>query len=158
MISTMDAQLISLIISLFAGLTIGLLFDLYRTFNYYIRPPKVFLYFMDLIFWVATCIIVFTMLLNADFAELRIYTFAGMGIGVLIYFRLFSQYILWFYRSAAYIILKAIRLFFMLMRLPFRLLYNVLWYPAEVIKRSAVGVGKRICGWALPKIKNLRKM
>lgn len=158
MILTMDAQLISLIISVFAGLTIGLLFDLYRTLNYYIRPPRGFLYFMDLFFWIATCVIVFTLLLNADFAELRIYTFAGMGIGLLIYFKLFSQYILWFYRFVIYIMLKAMRVSYMLIRLPFRLVYNALWYPMEAVKRSAGGIGRKIYSRVSPKLKNLRKM
>lgn len=158
MILSMDAQLISLIISVFAGLTIGLLFDLYRTVNYYTKPPRFFLYFMDLIFWIVTCIVIFIMLLNADFAELRIYTFAGMGIGVLIYFKLFSEYILWFYRFMVYIILKAVRMLFMLVKLPLKLIYNILWYPAEFIKKSAVQAGKKVNGWISPKIKNLKKV
>lgn len=142
MVSTADAQLVSLIVSVFAGLVIGLLFDLYRTINYYTRPPRAFLYFMDLLFWIITGIIVFIVLLNADFAMIRMYTFAGMALGVFIYVKVFSEYILRFYRGGIYVIVKFIRLTFITLMLPFKVFYNITWMPVHRAKKSfASGLG-----------------
>lgn len=135
MISTIEAQFISLVISVFAGLMIGLLFDLYRTVNYYARPSKAFLHFMDLLFWIGTGSVVFIILLNADFAQIRIYTFAGMGIGIFIYFKLFSCYIIKIYRLTAYVIGKVFRMAYIFVTLPFKLLYNLMWTLSNYTKR-----------------------
>jgi spore cortex biosynthesis protein YabQ len=142
MILPIDTQLMSLVISVFAGLAVGLLFDLYRTINYYIRPPKAFLYFADLAFWIITGVIVFIMLLSADFAQLRIYTFAGMGIGIFVYFKIFSEYVLKFYRALIYIVTKTFRVAVIFITLPFKLIRNALWYPMDLIRRIFIKTGK----------------
>jgi spore cortex biosynthesis protein YabQ len=129
MVSTVEAQLISLIISVFAGLAVSLLFDLYRTINYYIKPSKPFVHVMDLLFWLAGGVVVFIILLRADFAELRVYTFIGIIVGVFVYFKLFSEYVLKFFRWIIYALLKTIRIILILVFLPFKLVYNILWAP-----------------------------
>lgn len=154
MVPNIEAQFISLIMSVFAGLMIGLLFDLYRTVNYYTRPSKAFLYFMDLLFWIITFSIVFIILLNADFAQLRVYTFGGMGIGIFTYFKLFSQYMLKFYRFAAYAVGKIIRLSFILITFPFKLLYSLLWSPVHFIINSIKGGGRVLKKSLVSGIKN----
>lgn len=159
MILTIEAQFISLLMSVFAGLMVGLLFDLYRTINYYARPSKAFLYFMDLLFWIVTCSVVFIILLNADFARLRVYTFAGMGIGIFIYFKLFSGYMLKFYRLTGYAAGKFCRLLFIMITLPFKILYNLLWTPMNFVKKllGRVGRGLKICIVSVMRKINIRK-
>lgn len=147
MLSPIEAQFMSLIISVFAGLIIGLLFDFYRTINYYTRPTKTFLLFMDLLFWLVTVGITFSILLRADFAELRLFTFVGVSIGVLIYFKLFTLYILKLYRLVIYIIIKVIRVLFVFIILPFKLLYNLMWIPANFTAKLTKNTGKRISLW-----------
>jgi len=140
MIPSMEAQVISLIMSVFAGLAVGVLFDLYRTFNYYTRPSKAFLYFMDLLFWIITGSVVFVILLKADFAELRVYTFTGMGIGIFIYFKLFTEYILKFYRTTIYVIIKLTRITIITVIFPFKLLYSLMWTPINLINKHIDGI------------------
>lgn len=134
MISLVEAQLISSIISIFAGTAIGLLFDLYRTINYFTRPNKNFLHLMDLLFWVISGSIVFFILLSADFGLIRVYTFLGICIGVFIYFKLFSEYILRFYRFIIYFLLKILRITITFILLPFNLLYNFIWLLVNKVK------------------------
>lgn len=135
MISSVEAQFLSILISVFAGIALGILFDLYRTINFFTRPNKFFLYIMDLLFWIVTGGAVFFILLRADFAELRIYTFAGIIIGVAIYFKLFTAYVLKLYRWIIYAAIKSIRLLFIFIMLPLKLLYNGLWIMLNYIKR-----------------------
>lgn len=133
MITTIDEQLTALIVSLFAGIAVGLLFDLYRVIVCYIKPSKAFLYFTDLLFWIVTSIEAFAILLNADFADVRLYTFAGIGIGTLIHFKLFSTYITRFYRGAIYAVCKMFRIGFMLLLLPVKFFSSALWNLANHI-------------------------
>lgn len=144
MISTIDEQLISLIMSLFTGIAVGLLFDLYRVITSYIRPSKAFLYFTDLLFWIVTAIEAFAILLNADFAAVRLYTFAGMGIGMFIYFKLFSEYIIKFYKGTIYVICKIFRLCFMLLLLPVKFLRSMLWNAVNYVKNKVSCIVKSI--------------
>lgn len=136
MILTVEAQLMSIIISIFAGLMIGLLFDLYRTINYFAKPSKAFLHFMDLLFWVLTGCTVFFMLLKADYAELRVYTFIGIIMGLFIYFKLFTEYVLRFYRAIIYVVGKTIRLIFIFITYPVKLVYNLLWNAVNFIGKQ----------------------
>lgn len=138
MISSVEAQFISLIISTFAGITVGLLFDLYRMINYYVRPLKGFQHFMDLLFWIITGLAVFTILLRADFAMLRIYTFVGISTGVFIYFKLFTQYVLKFYIGVIGTAIKIIRIIIIFSILPFKLLYNLIWTPVNFLKKAVI--------------------
>lgn len=156
MISTVEAQFVSLVISVFAGIASGLLFDLYRSVNYYTRPSKTFLYFMDLLFWLITASVVFAILLRADFAQLRIYTFGGIGIGIFIYFKLFSEYILKLYRWFIYVIVKTIRIIIILLILPFKIVYNLMWYPSNFIKKTANNMFHKVSIWISLKIKPVK--
>lgn len=147
MISSVEAQFLSLLISVFAGIALGVLFDLYRTINFFTRPKKLFLYIMDLLFWIVTGGAVFFILLRADFAELRIYTFAGIIIGVAIYFKLFTAYVLKLYRWIIYGAIKFIRLLFIFIMLPLKLLYSGLWMMLNYIKSMV----NRIYIWIMQK-------
>lgn len=138
MISSVEAQFISLIISTFAGIAIGLLFDLYRVINYYAKPQKSFQYLMDLLFWVITGIVVFIILLQADFGMLRVYTFVGISIGVFLYFKLFTAYVMKFYIFTINTLVKVIRITIIFAVLPFKLIYNLMWIPANYIKKAIV--------------------
>jgi spore cortex biosynthesis protein YabQ len=136
MISTVEAQFISLIMSIYAGIIIGILFDMYRTLNLYMKPSRFFINIMDLLFWLITAVVVFSILLRADYAMLRLYTFAGICIGIFIYFKLFSHFILKFYRLVIYAIIKLLRIIAILLMLPLKLLRNIMWYPVNGAKKA----------------------
>jgi hypothetical protein len=111
---------------------------------------------MDLLFWLVTGAAVFIILLNADFAQLRLYTFAGMGIGIFIYFMLFSEYILKSYRFITYAIAKIIRLVFIVVTFPFKLVYHLIWVPANYVKKYLYRAGRNLKKWLLKKLKALK--
>lgn len=146
MISSVEVQFLSLLIAVFAGIAAGLLFDLYRTVNYCIKPSKIFTHIMDLLFWVIAGCIVFSILLRAEFAKIRIYTFVGMSIGIFIYIKLFSEYVLKFCRILFHIIARIIRISIIIVILPFKLLYNLLWFPLVRLRRMFFKICKSIKG------------
>jgi len=147
----------SLIISVFAGLAASCVFDLYRTITYYTRPKKAFLYFMDLLFWLVVGITVFAILLNAEFAQLRVYTFAGIAIGIFIYFKLFSEYILKFYRMLFYSVAKLFRMMVIIITFPFKIMHSLMWAPLNAVKKILNKIGNNAGRWISVKIKMLKK-
>lgn len=148
MISTLESQFVFVLISIYAGLMIGLLFDFYRTINLYLKPGKFLQSFMDILFWLAATILTFVILLRADYSLLRIYTFVGLALGLFIYLKLFSIYMLKFYRGVFYSIINLVRFSFILITFPFKLLYNVLWFPVNAVKKFITSgfklIGKKV--------------
>ncbi|MBE3577884.1 MAG: spore cortex biosynthesis protein YabQ [Limnochordales bacterium] len=74
-----------------AGLMIGLLFDLYRLGRWLFRPGRIGTYVGDILFWLLLTPVLFVLLLFTNGGELRLYVFAGLAGGCLLYFRLFSR-------------------------------------------------------------------
>jgi spore cortex biosynthesis protein YabQ len=157
MISTIEAQFIFIIVSIYAGLMIGLLFDLYRTINLVTRPGKFFQGLMDILFWLTATVITFIILLRADYAMLRIYTFMGLALGIFIYSKLFSVYVLKFYRWMVYSVINSVRFSIILITFPFKLLYNVLWSPVNALRKAIVSGTKVINKKISSKLKRIHK-
>jgi spore cortex biosynthesis protein YabQ len=76
------------------GLTMGLVFDLYRVVSRKFRIPRWLLPALDLVYWAAATLGVFKVLLGHNHGEVRLYVFLGLGIGVTGYFGLFSPWVL----------------------------------------------------------------
>jgi spore cortex biosynthesis protein YabQ len=101
---------------------------------------------MDLLFWIVTGLVVFAILLRADYAEIRIYTFIGISIGVFIYIKLFSEYVLKFFRWTFYLVGKTFRIIIVLIIMPFKVLYNILWSPVTWLKKTLSKALKGLAG------------
>lgn len=76
------------------GLSMGLVFDLYRAVSHRFRIPRWLLPALDLAYWAAATLVVFRVLLIHNHGEVRLYVFLGLGIGVTGYFGVFSAGIL----------------------------------------------------------------
>ena len=80
--------------TIYGGLIIGFLYDLYRLFRYYRKPKKVATFFEDFIFWVIVSLISLYILLNSNYGELRGFIFIGFVTGAVLYYTLFSGLII----------------------------------------------------------------
>jgi spore cortex biosynthesis protein YabQ len=87
-------QLRLLIIMCGAGFFIGLLYDIFRLFRGIFRPKRLFTAITDLIFWVFVTITICVALVYSNYGELRVGGLVGIVIGVLIYFNIFSSWII----------------------------------------------------------------
>lgn len=80
------------LITMLTGVGLGLWIDLYRFINGRGKLP--FIPVWDLFFWAVNTCIVFTVLMNVNFLELRLYVLLSMGIGLFIYYKYLSCHIL----------------------------------------------------------------
>ncbi|HHV45644.1 MAG TPA: spore cortex biosynthesis protein YabQ [Tissierellia bacterium] len=77
--------------SVYAGLLIGLAFDLYRVIRYFIKPKRILSGIEDLLFWIVVAIIFFYIINKSNWGELRGFIFFGTFLGGIIYIKVLSR-------------------------------------------------------------------
>lgn len=88
--SFVNIQLSSFLLVLLTGILLGGFFDLYRVFRSVIKTGKLGDGIGDVIFWLLAFIVVTPMLFWSTYLELRLYVWAALVIGMVIYFWVFS--------------------------------------------------------------------
>src|SRR5690625_731829 len=92
---TLTDQVYALCMTIAAGFSMGLLFDIYRVLRSFMRPKRWGSHVADVLYWVIVAPLVFVFLLIGNWGELRYYVFIGLSLGIFVYFQIFSSFILW---------------------------------------------------------------
>ncbi|WDV45546.1 spore cortex biosynthesis protein YabQ [Clostridiaceae bacterium M8S5] len=87
-------QVIIFLTTVYGGLIIGFIYDLYRVFRFFIRPKRVATIIEDLLFWILVSIISVGILFYSNWGQLRGYVFIGFLLGVIIYTLLLSRFVM----------------------------------------------------------------
>lgn len=91
---TLQIQFVTLGMMSAGGLTLGVLFDLYRVLSGQLKVPYWLKAVLDLLYWIIGTLIVFKLLYESNWGEVRPFIFLGLGIGITIYFLVFSRTII----------------------------------------------------------------
>jgi len=89
--SAVGEQAWILLLTVLAGMVLGLFFDVFRVGRQIFRPSRYVLFFLDLLFWLLAALFVFLVLLAGNRGEVRAFIFAGLSAGWLLYALLFSR-------------------------------------------------------------------
>lgn len=85
-------QLYIVISFFFAGIIIGVLFDIFRVTRKSFKTPNIIIYIEDILFWILTgLIIILTTFLHTD-GQIRLYMILMLITGTFTYFILVSKY------------------------------------------------------------------
>ena len=84
-------QLGSFLITVFAGMLLGVIFDFFRILSGRLSFRGCFTTFADLLFWLLATVVVFAAFVFGNWGEVRLYMFIGLLSGGLLYYRLFSR-------------------------------------------------------------------
>ncbi|MBH5320713.1 spore cortex biosynthesis protein YabQ [Paenibacillus sp. GSMTC-2017] len=76
---------------LLSGLGMGVVFDSYRVVSNELRFPRWWLPVLDIVYWMASAVIVFRVLYASNNGEVRAYVFLGLALGVILYYWLLSK-------------------------------------------------------------------
>jgi spore cortex biosynthesis protein YabQ len=87
------AQWMTIASMMLCGLSMGLVFDVYRVASHRFHVARWLLPGLDVVYWAAATLAVFSILLESNQGEVRMYVFLGLGIGVTGYFGLFSHWV-----------------------------------------------------------------
>ena len=122
MIFDMSKQITLFVFSLLSGMFIGVLFDFYRVIRGFEVSGKVITAIQDILFWVLTGILVFIFMMITNYAYMSFNVFAFNGIGLFLYFKIFSSYIIKLWNKIlSYLVIIS------------RVVINWLFYPLRII-------------------------
>ncbi len=71
--------------TVYVGVLLGLIYDIYRAFRMITKPGRLLLAVFDLLFWILAALFSFTMLFKVNGGEIRVYAFIGLALGWGIY-------------------------------------------------------------------------
>ncbi|NLJ75977.1 MAG: spore cortex biosynthesis protein YabQ [Peptococcaceae bacterium] len=135
------------------GIIAAVGFDYYRAVRRAFRLKKAGFFLGDIIFWLVTTVIVFILLILANWGEMRLYVFLGLGLGVLLYFCLFSKPVSRLIWIKFYILYRLWRYFVLVISYiwkavlaPFRLVIMLVSYPFQYCRLLFIKLGRKLRG------------
>lgn len=132
--------------TLYGGIVIGFIYDLYRIFRLILRPKKIATFIEDFIFWMVISVAALWVLIFSNDGQLRFYNFLGFILGALLYNKMLSKFVI---RNMVWI-LRGIRKIFKfigrILLMPVRALMNILYIPYKSIKKRMKPLYYRIRG------------
>jgi spore cortex biosynthesis protein YabQ len=134
MVTSANIQLYYFLITIAAGLIIGVLFDIYRIIRGFNNPGNFITAAADILFWLFAAILIFIYFLFTTNGELRYYTVVAVIIGLILYFKIISNSLVKSIRWSVYYILKLFRLLIMYLFYPVKLLIYLIGYIIYIIK------------------------
>lgn len=91
MILSIETQLGYFFSTILAGFIVGMMFDVYRVIRGSNPPNKIIAAISDILFWILSALVSFVFLIVTNNGDLRYYTFVGIIIGILFYFKIISR-------------------------------------------------------------------
>ncbi|NMB45783.1 MAG: spore cortex biosynthesis protein YabQ [Firmicutes bacterium] len=162
---TLAGQVYGFAVTITAGLSLGLLFDLYRLWRRATRPQRMVTALSDILFWMIATPLTYVYLLMGNWGELRFYVFLGLLLGLFLYFMVFSVLVLNLLITVSYYVAAVvgglIQGFWLLVTLPWegaaRWRSRRCWQPGRVRISKAARRGRSRPKWLGPKWQFLPK-
>lgn len=131
--ASLSQQMISFFVAISTGFLIGLFFDVYRIVGMRIFPRLMARRIFDLFWWAAVTALVFYILLQLTWGQVRLYILLGQALGCAAYFSKFSHTVL---PGIRWVTERAVRLLLLFLRLlswPLKLLKKIVFLPLAFI-------------------------
>ncbi len=135
---TVADQTIIFLSCIACGITIGLVFDLFRIFRRIIRTNDFITLLQDIIYWLIASVIVFAFILNFNSGELRWYEFLGVFLGAGMYLLTISSIIIEASIFTLQFIFKIFSLIVKIICVPIMFIYGIIKKPIFVV----INIGK----------------
>ena len=140
-------QLYLLCIFTLSGFLIRILFDIFRILRKSFKTPDFITYIEDFIFWSLTGIYLLFIIFKFSFGEIRIFMFAGLIIGFIVYMVTLSKYfisinvkIITFLKNLILKILRVIAFPFITL---YKFLKRLLFKPITFMTINIMGILKK---------------
>lgn len=126
---TVEFQSFVFIFTVYGGIIIGILYDIYRVLKGSRRRDKFITSIWDVAFLAAAMLVVLWAVFSSNYGDIRAYVFIGFIVGLFLYDKILSRIAL-----AVFLFIKRNTVFFFkttnnILILPFKFLFNLLWYP-----------------------------
>lgn len=124
------------------GIIMGMLYDLIRIFRKIIHHPNWMVQIEDLLYWLTCGCFAFIMLYWENYGQIRVFVFAGILIGSVLYFLTFS---IIFMKIASWLIFwlkKIVNYLIKLVLAPIRCIIRILNLPYQYIRKLFTNLNK----------------
>lgn len=126
-------QFQSFFFTVLIGLLLGFIVDGYRTLANRVPGKSALRMAGDILLWVFLAGLVFFLLLLNNWGEVRAYVLIGMAVGLMIYRRKCSSYVVRFWQTVFVAAGKLWRLAVALLLFPFRFMQKILFVPLGIV-------------------------
>ena len=126
-----------------AGLSIGLLFDVFRLSRKYIDTKDMVTYIEDIVFWFLVGGIVLVTVHLSNNGQLRGFVFLGIILGVVFYFLLLSKLLMKMLSNVIEIMIKILEIIIRFVARPAKFVFKIIYSPIKYILMK-VGTAKKI--------------
>lgn len=151
---TLHVQFVTMGMMCLGGVSLGTLFDLYRVLAGQLKVAPWLKAILDLLYWFIGTIVVFLLLYESNWGEIRPFIFLGLGIGICLYFLLFSGLVVRLIRFCIRVIVAAVRIGRRMIELfiiaPVRWLYRLLIVLIGFLTATAIFLYKIMVQLLLP--------
>lgn len=148
------------ITSIFWGVILIVLYDIFRILRRVIKHSNFVVMLEDISYWSVNAILVFRMIFQYNNGVIRTYTIIGVFVGMILYFNTFSDlvvnYISSFINGTLDLIVKVIRKIIWIIEWPFRFIFKkVKKVGGMLLKKVSTFVKKNLRKLVLPHINRL---
>lgn len=106
MTADLTGQAITFLLTGLAGFAFGLVYDGFRIFRKMLHHNPILTAIEDVLFWVLSTLLLFTLLVHINFGQVRFFTLLGVALGIILYLCTLSRIILPFGTKCATAIRK----------------------------------------------------
>lgn len=138
MILSMSRQAVLFFMTIGIGFVIGLVYDGFRILRKIIYHPDFLTYLEDVIYWLIVSVIMFYIMLNKNYGEIRFFSILGVFLGMCLYFLTLSALILKISLTIINFIKKLIIVIVKIILAPFKLIYRLAYPPVIFCKKKIV--------------------
>lgn len=142
------------------GIVAAFCYDYYRELRKAFRLKKFGTFLGDLIYWLVMAVLVFVLLLKANWGEVRMYVFMGLGLGALLYYGVLSKPVSRLVRLKFYVLYRLWKFFVAIIQFiwnavlfPFRLVIKIIAFPLHYLVLAYKKAGRKLKNFAGGKIK-----
>lgn len=122
--------------TLYGGIIIGFVYDIYRIFRYFFKPKKIATFIEDLIFWIIVSLIALIILLFSNWGEIRGYVFLGFISGAFLYHKLLSKIVITIIVHIVRYIINLLKYILGIIFIPFKFIGRCLYKPYYIISKK----------------------
>lgn len=142
--NTVGSQAYIFFTTLYGGIVIGFVYDIYRIFRYFFKPKKVATFIEDLVFWLIVSVIALFILFFSSWGELRGFIFLGFVSGAFIYSKFLSKIVITILVYIIRCLLKALKYVYSTLTYPLRKLGHTLYTPYKKFRKKSEDRYRRI--------------
>ncbi|NLM43379.1 MAG: hypothetical protein GX201_05100 [Clostridiales bacterium] len=131
---TLQFQIFVFSITVYGGIIIGLIYDIYRAVKGVNRSKRLITSLWDILFLLATLLIAVWAIFSSNYGDLRIYVFIGFMVGFFLYEKIISKIAVAFFSYLFQSLNAAAKRGSRLIVIPIRFLWFFIFRPFGIIK------------------------